>query len=134
MKFVHENCSIECEAADIVSRNIIPSGFVEFKLLGKCTTYKCKRNSEAIIRKEIKDKANPLVNKFSKVENGDYLECEEFYLAIQSKKPLRISLIHHTGRHKAQSSATDAYTYAKITRQIPGIPKLEFTPLQIKIG
>lgn len=127
MKYVHENCSIECEGADIVSRKIVRSSFMEIKSIGKCTTYKCKLNSEAVIRKELASR-KPKYKTTSKVQAGDMLECEDLFLAVNTRKALKIALDNHTGRHKAQVARTDSYTFAEISKQIPNIPRIGVTP------
>jgi len=128
MKYVHENCSIECEGAEIISRQIMRSSFMEIESIGKCTTYKCKLNSEAVIRKELPHPKRPKHKSTSKVELGDMLECQDLFLAVNTLKTLKIGLDNHTGRHKAQTTKTESYTFAEISRQIPNIPKIGIIP------
>ena len=123
MKLVHENCSIECEAANVISRKIIRCSFMEIKTVGKCTTYKCKRNCEAEITKELSPKAYKM-KKTSALNIADSLECEDLFLAVHTLKTLRVTKDTHTGRHNAQFAQTNAYTFAEISRQIHNIPKL----------
>lgn len=124
MKNVHEKCSIECDAADIVSRQIMRNSFIEIKSIGKCTTYKCKRNSEAVITKELVSPPKPIYKSTSRVLQGDSLECEDMFLAVNSVKALRIIVKKYTGTHKAQITSTNSYTFAEISKQIPGIPMI----------
>ncbi len=124
MKNVHEKCSIECDAADVVSRQIMRNSFIEIKSIGKCTTYKCKRNSEAVITKELPHPPKPVHKFTSCVNRGDSLECEDMFLAVNSVKALKIAIRPYTSTHKAQITSTNSYTFAEISRQIPGIPML----------
>ena len=127
MKFVHEKCSIECEAANIVSRKILRNSFIEIKAVGKCTTYKCKLNSEASITKEIQNPKEHKYKKTSQLNAGDKFECEELFLAVNTHKALKIEIVNYTGRHKAQVTNTDHYTFAEISRQFPNIPVREIS-------
>lgn len=132
MKIVHDNSSIECLSADVISRVILPSSFLEIKTIGKCLTYKCKRNSEATIRKELTPK-NAIVNSHSHLDLDIKLECENLFVAVNKIKPYKYDLINHSGRHKAQQMVTEEFTFAKISKQIPGIPQANppilFTPI-----
>jgi len=125
MKYVHEKCSIECEAANIVSRKILRNSFIEITDVGKCTTYKCKLNSEASITKEIENPKKHKYKETSQLNAGDKLECEDLFVAINTHRSLKIELVNHTGRHKAQVTNTDNYTFAEITRQFPNLPVRE---------
>ena len=122
MKQVLDSCSIECIGAQIISRKIYRSSFMEIKSIGKCTTYKCKLNSEAEIIKELQNPKKPIHKEASMIDLGDMLECESLFFAVNTFRTLKIGLINHTGRHKAQITKTDIYTFAEITRQMPNIP------------
>ena len=122
MKVVFENSSIECLSAGIISRKILPSSFLEILNIGKCLTYKCKLNSEAKILKELNPKS-PIINKNSHLDIDVKLECENLFIAVNVKKPYKLDLINHSGRHKAQEMITDQYTFAKISKQIFNIPQ-----------
>ena len=122
MKFVQEKCSIECHAANIISRKIMVNSYIEIKRIGRCRTYKCKRNSEAHITKTLPHPCEPIYKTSSAVGIGDFLECEDLYLAINNMKTLKVTKNPHTGTHNAQFTSTDCYTYAEISRRIPGIP------------
>ena len=115
MKSVHEKCSIECEAANVVSRQIMRNSFIEIKSIGKCTTYKCKRNSEATITKELPHPPKPIHKDTSSVLRGDSLECEDMFLAVNSVKALKIAVHPYTSTHKAQITSTNSYTFAEIS-------------------
>jgi hypothetical protein len=134
MKIVFDNSSIECLSAGVISRMILPSSFLEIRTIGKCLTYKCKRNSEAIILKEL-DPKNAILNTNSHLDLNVKLECENLFIAVNIKKPYKLNLINHSGRHKAQEMITDEYTFAKISKQISGIPQaippIQFTPVEI---
>jgi len=132
MKIVYDNCSIECSSAEVISRQIIPSSFVEFNKVGKCLTYKCKRNSEASILKELTPK-EPIINKNSYLDINTKVECESLFVAVCKAKPYKIDVINHSGRHKAQYMKTDEFTFAKISKQLVNIPQLnpqiDFLPI-----
>ncbi|HLF53529.1 hypothetical protein [Flavobacterium sp.] len=122
MKLFQDNTSIECLAADIVSRKIQPSSYMAIRNVGKCFVYKCYRNSEAVITKEL-DPKEPKHNTHSSLELHDKVEGENLVVAIETKRAPKISLINHTGTHKAQACSTDNYTFAYISKQIPNMPQ-----------
>lgn len=124
MKQVHDNSSIECFAADIISRRISPSSYMEIKNIGKCKTFKCTRNSEASITKELVPK-KAIYNLNSLLDLNDKIESEDIFLAINCKRTPKIILLNHTGTHKAQAYSTTDYTFAKVSKQFPNIPQLE---------
>ena len=122
-KFVHNSSSIECLSAQIISRDIVPSSFLNIKDIGKCFTYKCKKNSEAEILKELNPKRSIYCIE-SNLNIGDILECENLFVAINKNKPYTPTLINYTHRHKAQMFVSKEYTFAKISKQIGNIPLL----------
>jgi hypothetical protein len=132
MKLVYDGSSIECNSAEIISRNIYPSAYMEIKSIGKCMTFKCKQNSEAKILSELNPKS-PIHNANSNLNLNDKLECQDLYLATNNRRQPKIKVINYSHTHKAQIFYTDKYTYAEISRQIPNIPelipKLTFTPV-----
>ena len=128
MKHVHESCSIECQGAKIISRDIRRSAYIEIAPIGKCTTYKCRLNSEALIVKELPHPKKPFYRSNSQVDIGTQLECETLFLAVNSFKSLKIEIINHSGRHKAQTTNTNSYTFAEIIKQIPNIPNVLTLP------
>lgn len=123
-KYVHNNNSIECNSAEIISRKITPGNFVSIKHIGRLFTYKCDRNSEAIIKREL-DPKKPIYNFNSHLDEGVKLECEKLYLMVLSKKPYSKDVINHTHRHKAETITTDNFTFAKISQQLKNIPLLD---------
>ena len=123
MKDIHYNSSIECLSADVISRKIMPSSYMQINKIGKCKTYKCSRNSEAIILKEL-DPKQAFCNVNSSLDLNDKLEAEDIFLAINTTKNIKVELINHSGRHKAQTFATEHYTFAKISKQFPNIAEL----------
>lgn len=131
MKEVFDNTTIECSSAEIISRKIVPSSFLNIPKIGKCFTYKCSRNSEAIIKKELKPK-KAIYNENSLLCCNTKLECDKLFVAVNKNKPYKYEKINHTGRHKAQTFTTKEYTYAKITKQIHNIPSL-IPPKEIKL-
>ncbi|MDR6302185.1 hypothetical protein [Mesonia maritima] len=130
-KAVHDNSSIECLAAEIISRKIVPSSFVNIEPIGRCFSYKCYRNSEATIIKELQPK-EPVHNEFSLLDINTKLECEDLFVLVNKKKPYKYSKINHTGRHKAQTFKTKEYTFAKISKQIHCIPNA-IPPIKVKL-
>lgn len=108
------------------------SSFLEIKTIGKCLTYKCKRNSEATILKEL-DPKNAIVNSNSHLDLNIKLECENLFVAVNKNKPYKFDLINHSGRHKAQQMITGEYTFVKISKQIHSIPQaippIQFIPI-----
>jgi hypothetical protein len=128
MKIVLDNSSIECLSADIISRFILPSSFLEIKTIGKCLTYKCKRNSEATILKVLNPK-NAVVNSNSHLDLNIKLECENLFVAVNKIKPYKYDVINHSGRHKAQQMITGEFTFAKISKQLNSIP-IAIPPIQ----
>lgn len=130
MKLVHNNSSIECNSAEIVSRKILPSAFIELNNIGRCFSYKCSLNSEATIKEEIVPK-NPLVNQNSNLDKETKLECDKLFVAVKKSKPYKLCKINFTGRHKAQTFTTDKFTFAKISLQLSNIPQLS-PQLEIK--
>lgn len=123
MKLVHNNSTIECDSAEVISRKILPSSFIEIKNIGRCFSYKCSRNSEATIKKEISPKI-PRINYNSFLDIDSKLESENLFVAVQKNKPYKLDVTNHSGRHKAQTFVTDEFTYAVITVQISNIPLL----------
>jgi hypothetical protein len=123
MKFVHNNSTIECDSAEVISRKIIPSSFIEIQNIGKCFSYKCSLNSEATIKKELNPKECK-VNINSCLDLNAKLESDKLFVAVAKKKPYKFSLINLSGRHKAQYFMTDEFTYAAITFQLKNIPLL----------
>ena len=133
MKLVYDNSSIECFSAEIISRQILPSSFIEYENVGKCFTYKCKRNSEASILKELIPKT-PKINQNSYLDIGTKVECENLFIAVCKLKPYKIDVINHSGRHKAQVIMTNEFTFAKISKQISNIPDANPSIEFIQIG
>lgn len=130
IKCVHNGSSIECQSAEIVARKIVVSSFMEIRNIGRCFTYKCSRNSEAVVTKELEPK-KARHNMNSNLNLNDKVEGENLFLAINDKRGLRITKTNHSATHKAQLFSTKEYTYAEISRQIPNIPLL-IPPLVFK--
>lgn len=129
MKSVSLNSSIEAEHATIISRKIVPGGFFNKKPLGNFISYKCSRNSEAHVDKELSPK-KPKWYENSRLDLGDNLECDSLYVAINAIRPYPTGLTNHTGTHKAQIIKSKKYTMARIEKMISNIPpKLLDNPL-----
>lgn len=121
MKLVHNNHCIECNSAQIISRKIVPGAFINLNSIGRVFTYKCSRNSEAIIKRELNPKV-ALYNKNSFLDLETKLECDRLYFLVKAKKPYHLGLKNHTHRHKAEEIFTDDFTYARIDLQLNNIP------------
>jgi len=123
MKAVKQGDAIECNGAEVISRDIKLSSFVNMPNIGKCRKYNCKRNSEASVTKEIADKKKKnYLNAY--VNLGDNISGENITVYVNSIKPQKIEVINHTGRHKAQKTETNCFTYAEISLQFHNIKVL----------
>ncbi|QOW09920.1 hypothetical protein Q73A0000_05865 [Kaistella flava (ex Peng et al. 2021)] len=116
IKLVHNNSTIECLSAKVISRKIMPGSFIDLPNIGKCFSYKCSRNSEAKILKELTPRA-AIVNEFSGLELDTILECENLYVAVTATKPYKLDVINHSGRHKARTFESKEFTFAKVILQ-----------------
>lgn len=122
-KFIHLNAAIECNSAEIISRKITYSSALKIGNIGICFTYKCSRNSEAKIIKEL----SPKISKYcyeSKLDLNDILESDSLHVIVNKTKPYSVDLINHSGRHKAQTFTTKEFTFAKISKQLNNIPEI----------
>ncbi len=104
--------------------------------VGKCFLYKCSRNSEAVIKKELSPK-EAIYNQNSALDLDDILEAENISVAMKSKRAPKIFKVGaHSHRHNAQTCMSDNYTFAMITKQVPNnpfaIPPHEIIPVQPK--
>jgi len=135
MKGVWNGSAIECTAAEIISRKINYSSYMKINKIGNCLVYKCSQNSEATVKKELSPK-EALHNQNSNLSLNDKVEGENMLVAVNVRRQLKIGLVNHTGRHKAQYVNTTDYTYAEISRQIPCVPLLDppivFKPVLIE--
>lgn len=122
-KLVYDNQSIECLSADVITRKVERSALVLIKNVGRCASWKCSRNSEAKIIKELNPK-EAKYNKNSALNLNDRVEAENIILYINCMKNITSKLRNHSSSHKAQNYVTTEYTVAKITKQIPNIPQL----------
>lgn len=122
MKLFQDNTSIECLSAEIISRRIVSSSYMLINNIGKCLVYKCSKNSEAVIKKELSPK-EAVHNQNSSLDLDDMLEGENITVAMQARRGPKISKVGaHSHRHNAQTCKSDKYTFAMITKQIPGNP------------
>ncbi|MBC7475274.1 MAG: hypothetical protein H7263_13365 [Candidatus Sericytochromatia bacterium] len=132
MKLFHDNSSIECLAAEIFSKRIAPSSYMMVNNIGRCFVYKCTRNSEAIITKEL-DPKTALHNQHSALNMNDFLEGENITVALDTRRSPKVSKVGgFTHRHGTQNCSTKCYTFAMITKQIPGNP-FAIPPLKIEV-
>jgi len=120
MEAVKKGNSIECLSAEIISRDIKLSAFINLPNFGKCRKYNCKKNSEASIRKELNDKTKK-AHISSYVDLGDKIMGENLALYVKTVKSLKIEVVNYTGRHKAQQTSTDCHTFAEVTLQFHNI-------------
>lgn len=90
--------------------------------IGNCLVYKCSKNSEAVIKKELNPK-EAIHNQNSALDLEDMLEAENITVAMQARRGPKISKVGaHSHRHNAQTCKSDNYTFAMITKQVPGNP------------
>jgi hypothetical protein len=115
---------MECLSAEVISRKIVPSSFLNINKYGKCFTYKCSRNSEAKILKELEPKV-AIYNKYSHLCFGTILECDKLFVIVNKNKPYTADKINHSGRHKSQIFITKEFTIAKISQQFHNIPEID---------
>jgi hypothetical protein len=128
MEFFRQGESIECDSAEIISRDIKVGSYIDVPNIGKCTKINCKRNSEAKILQELNPK-KAIRNPASKLNLGDTIKGEN--LTVYTKGSLHgYQVINKSGRHKAQQAYTKGYTYAEISLQFRSIPLLN-APRQI---
>ncbi|MCU0390881.1 MAG: hypothetical protein MUE81_07170 [Thermoflexibacter sp.] len=107
--------SIECNAAEIISRKIVPKGLLKYEKIGFCFKYSCDRDSSAEIKKELSPK-KAILKESSKLDLGTKLVCLKLFFLVRGKKPITADVINNSGRHKAQLIATKDFTYAEITQ------------------
>ena len=100
------------------------ASFIEISYIGRCFSYKCSLNSEALILKELTIK-KPVCNSNSLLDLNSKLQCANLFVAVNVKKPYKLSVINKSGRHKAQRFVTKEFTFAKISKQLQNIPLLE---------
>ena len=110
-------------SANIITRKVERSALILIKDVGRCASWKCSRNSEASILKELNPK-EPKYNKNSSLNLNDKVEAENLILYIQCMKNMSSKIKNHSSTHKAQNYITKEYTVARITKQIPNIPLL----------
>jgi|GEM_PF-2663451 len=124
MEFVFQGASIECDSAEIISRDIKASSFVNLPEIGNCQKYNCKRNSEAKILEELEPK-RALYKPGSHLDKDDTLKSEDIVIYINSLKSVKKEVIPFSHRHKAQKTITKCFTYAEISLQFPNIQALK---------
>jgi len=134
-KFYHIPESIECTAANIVAKKIIPTALINEEGIGRCQKYKCSRDSYSTIKKELVP-LEPIKEKTSKLKLGDRLEAENIYFLTKGFKKLKVTKIKKSGRHNSQEVNTSVYTYAEITKPfehiMKAIGKMEVAALKAK--
>lgn len=130
MEYVINGASIECAAASIVSRKIERTGVQNNPKLGLCKKYKCSRNSEAKISKELSPK-KALLNPSSLLDLHDKISGETISILTSFKKDLCAIKAPNTGRHKAQFTDVDGFTQAIIVVQFPNLSEIK-DPNQLK--
>ena len=108
--------SIECESATVTAKKIEPSPPYNHEIFGKCLKFICKRDGEAIITKELDNKASSKCG----VENshkdiGDKLKAKTFYVLRQGVKAVKLKKVRFSGEHNARQFDTTEYTFAEIS-------------------
>lgn len=124
MEYIYSGASIECNAAEIISRKVNFGSLIELKDIGRCRKYSCERNSESTILKELNPK-NPLYKETSHLDHGDKLKGLCIVVYVKKITQIKVELINNTGRHKAQKAYSNDYTFAEITEIFPTIKKLK---------
>jgi hypothetical protein len=119
MSFVYEKASIECDGSEIISRKIIRGAAITIDNV-VYLQYKCQQNSVATIEKEL-DPKNPRLNPYSHLNLGDSVKGEDLAIRMQGLKPFKIKLVNLTHTHKAQSTNSNCYTHAALTKPFPNI-------------
>ena len=116
MVYTYEGAAIECNAAKVTTRDLIPGSFIEILNVGRCKKYNCKRNSSTQIIKE-SDPKKRIYFPNPHLDLHDKLEGEEIVLFVNSVKPLKHKVVNETGRHKAQEAQASNFTLAQIKMQ-----------------
>ena len=123
MEYVILGASIECAAADIISRKIQRTSIQNIPQVGVCKKYKCSRNSEAHITKELTPKV-AIVNLKSKLSLNDSVSGETITVFINNIKDKGLDKAPYSARHKAQFGSTKDFTHAFVTVQFPNISEI----------
>lgn len=122
MEYVYLGASIECDGAEIITRNVRFGSLVNLPDVGQCTKYKCDRNSESTITHELKP-LNPLRKRQSHLNFGDCIKGDSIVIYHKKIARLKFEVIDKSGRHNARKTSTNNYTYAEITTTFIGIPQ-----------
>jgi len=124
MEYIYQGASIECDAAEIISRKINYGALISLPDIGICSKYSCERNSETTIQKELTPK-NPIYRSQSHLELGDKLTAENIILYIRKSTKIKVEKIDNTHRHNAQAAYSKCFTYAEITMIFPNIKEIK---------
>lgn len=106
--------SIECNAADVKSRDIRYQSAREYKSHGVFFKYKCSIDSYAEIEEELAPKECRICEN-SKLDQGDTLHSDSLVVYNKIFKPAKKSIIEFSGSHRAQNIKLKNFTFAQIT-------------------
>jgi hypothetical protein len=124
MEYIYQGATIECDAAEIISRKINFGALISLPDIGVCSKYTCERNSETTIQKELNPK-NPLYKEQSHLDCDDKLTAENIVVYIRKNSKIKVEKIDNTHRHNAQKANSKHYTFAEITMIFPNIKELK---------
>ncbi len=120
MEYVFEGASIECNSALISTRKIIKTSILNIPAIGVCKKYKCSRNSDVTILKELNPKT-ALINKNSFLNIEDKIKAETIIVITTDKKDIILKKTPYTGRHKSQIGRTNNFTQGIISETFPNL-------------
>ena len=115
-EFFKQGEKIECNASEVIAKDIVPSVPQKHPKIGLTLKYSCKRDGSAEIKKELNPKKYK-INKDSNLELGDKLRANLFYVLVEGIKKIKpTKLGGHSGRHNSQIFNTNKFTYAEISK------------------
>lgn len=123
MEYVILDASIECNGAQITARKIVRQSILNIPNVGQCKKYKCSRNSEAKIIKELFPKEH-IINERSALNLGDEIRADTITLFVNNIKDSTLEKAPNTGRHNSQHGSTECFTHAIITTPFPNLKKV----------
>jgi hypothetical protein len=110
---------IECLAAHVTAKWVDSSIIMKHPIIGRVIKYNCQRDGFAEITKELNPK-EPILISFSKLNKGDSINANTFYVLVKGTVPLRLKKVHFSGAHNAQEMYPSDYTYAQVIVAFPG--------------
>jgi UDP-N-acetylmuramate-alanine ligase len=106
--------SIECISSKIKAKRISFHSFIKTEKMGLLSQYKCERDGEAVIVKELSPKKHKIIST-SSLNSGDKIQAEKFVVMIDQKSRIKISKENFSGRHNCNATSTSCFTCAQIT-------------------